>query len=63
MILSKDSATKSLVNINGVNVNSFMYVEDCCTCTLGSGFARNMNILSNYCNDWRLEINTKKQNA
>ena len=54
-----DSATKSPVTVNGVNVNSFMYT-DYLVVLAHADLQENMNILSNCCNDWKLEINTKK---
>ena len=56
-----DSATKSPVTINGVNVNSLMYADDLVVLAHSEAdLQEKMNILSNYCNDWKLEINTKK---
>ena len=56
-----DSATKSPVTITGVNVNSLMYADYLVVHAHSEAdLQENMNILSNHCNDWRLEINTKK---
>ena len=55
-----DSATKSPVTINGVNINSLMYADYLVVLAHSEAdLQENMNILSNYCNDRKLEINTK----
>ena len=61
LIKQIDISSKSSISLNEVNINTLMYADDLVVLAHSeTELQEKMNILSTFCNEWKLEINTKK---